>query len=445
VNQVLNTRLCKSHQFMQVFLIDGSLRYTFIIFVSMYSGITGAQLPWCNQPSECPNTHFCPGTFWRAAPCQLKMCKCPNGTPKSGAACTTHDAAMCEKCDGGFTINAGQTECEAGELCSATPCSGSCILRHGRCIKIDCNRPEQAFVVKGGYPLGCAGAVWSSGAPSQGYCTNTGPNALDRFAWRKECCQWSKTGQCVDKNIDLTSWCNAGNKPTYAPALLDGFPHGCAGAVWIGAGQHQGKPSRSYCLNTAESRGRYGWRRHCCVWTGTSCADRNTQCSNVPMTPGSACYTKPGNVVIRDESTCKNTNPADKGKYAEIAYCCEWTAHSCRARKRECRVNDHGNEFRDVAGVDADCKQEGGHRRSRNDEPDCWKDVGIGGFFRERPISPGGMSHCTCRANHGPRHAVYARQERSAGQQNHHLPAQGADHATTDQNQVRMGRRLPEL
>ena len=39
------------------------------------------------------------------------VCSCLDGSPKTGVNCTKHEAAMCENCDPGFIINAGQTEC----------------------------------------------------------------------------------------------------------------------------------------------------------------------------------------------------------------------------------------------------------------------------------------------------------------------------------------------
>jgi hypothetical protein len=50
-------------------------------------------------------------TFVEVVEPSANACKCPNGSPKAGAACTKHGAAMCASCKGGFTINAGQTEC----------------------------------------------------------------------------------------------------------------------------------------------------------------------------------------------------------------------------------------------------------------------------------------------------------------------------------------------
>merc|ERR1719174_3413847 len=41
------------------------------------------------------------------------VCKCPHGSPKTGAACTKDGAAMCESCNPEFTSNADQTECLA--------------------------------------------------------------------------------------------------------------------------------------------------------------------------------------------------------------------------------------------------------------------------------------------------------------------------------------------
>ena len=40
------------------------------------------------------------------------LCNCPNGSPKTGAACTKNGAVMCDSCDTGFTINKDKTKCE---------------------------------------------------------------------------------------------------------------------------------------------------------------------------------------------------------------------------------------------------------------------------------------------------------------------------------------------
>ena len=56
--------------------------------------------------------------------CAANECSCPNGSPKTGAACTEHDAAMCSSCNRGFNIDPGKTACSGaysgssfGELC----------------------------------------------------------------------------------------------------------------------------------------------------------------------------------------------------------------------------------------------------------------------------------------------------------------------------------------
>merc|ERR1712154_33484 len=45
---------------------------------------------------------------------------------------------------------------------------------------------------------GCKGAVWSTGNPSEDYCTNTGWGAAnnDKKNWYKYCCDW-KNGKCA--------------------------------------------------------------------------------------------------------------------------------------------------------------------------------------------------------------------------------------------------------
>ena len=40
------------------------------------------------------------------------ICTCDTGAPKTGTACTKHGAAMCQKCNAGFTINADKTKCD---------------------------------------------------------------------------------------------------------------------------------------------------------------------------------------------------------------------------------------------------------------------------------------------------------------------------------------------
>ena len=40
------------------------------------------------------------------------VCSCPNGSPKSGVACTEHGAGMCDSCNTGWTINKDKTKCE---------------------------------------------------------------------------------------------------------------------------------------------------------------------------------------------------------------------------------------------------------------------------------------------------------------------------------------------
>ena len=41
----------------------------------------------------------------------VNLCVCPGGTPKSGAECTQHGAAMCAHCNAGYIINTAQTKC----------------------------------------------------------------------------------------------------------------------------------------------------------------------------------------------------------------------------------------------------------------------------------------------------------------------------------------------
>jgi len=176
--------------------------------------------------------------------------------------------------------------------------------------------------LKAGYASGCGGAVWwTGGVPSQTYCEN-----LDgRFPWYKKCCKYTATGQCVPKNID----CN-----TKPDALKAGWPSGCAGAVW-GSGAN----SESYCKNTGgDSKGRFGWYAHCCVWTGTTCAARNTDCDGLQCTTGH-----------QNRGKCDNTDIAEKGIHSRTSFCCHWGVgvfgwfDDCARRGTTCVGNDRGS------------------------------------------------------------------------------------------------------
>ena len=59
---------------------------------------------------------ICIWTYVCVSCCAANICSCPNGSPKTGAACTTHGVSMCSSCKDGFTINTGQTACSG--LCS---------------------------------------------------------------------------------------------------------------------------------------------------------------------------------------------------------------------------------------------------------------------------------------------------------------------------------------
>merc|ERR1712066_132912 len=72
--------------------------------------------------------------------CDANTCTCPNGSPKTGAACTTNNAAMCESCNKRFMINADETACPenpctcthgtptTGSLCGCTECDTGFVL-----------------------------------------------------------------------------------------------------------------------------------------------------------------------------------------------------------------------------------------------------------------------------------------------------------------------------
>ena len=48
--------------------------------------------------------------------CPANLCQCSNGSPTYGAACTTHNAHMCESCNVGFRINPHKTACQGWSI-----------------------------------------------------------------------------------------------------------------------------------------------------------------------------------------------------------------------------------------------------------------------------------------------------------------------------------------
>ena len=63
-----------------------------------------------------------PGGDALQPPVTSNRCSCPNGTPKTGAACIVNGATMCARCNSGFTINDQKTRCVDGNDCCA--CEG---------------------------------------------------------------------------------------------------------------------------------------------------------------------------------------------------------------------------------------------------------------------------------------------------------------------------------
>ena len=65
-------------------------------------------------------------------PVSNNQCTCANGTPKTGTACTSNGAAMCARCNSGFTMNAQQTGCLSPGGALPT-CAAVALKSRGRC------------------------------------------------------------------------------------------------------------------------------------------------------------------------------------------------------------------------------------------------------------------------------------------------------------------------
>ena len=69
-------------------------------------------------------------------------CTCDNGTPKTGAACTEHDAPMCASCEAGFRPNDDDDATECLKVCTCdngTAVSGAACTEHGASICASCD------------------------------------------------------------------------------------------------------------------------------------------------------------------------------------------------------------------------------------------------------------------------------------------------------------------
>ena len=82
-----------------------------------------------------------------------------------------------------------------GKECLAIQFSGS--LTHLPCTgHFSCSQLPES-VNAGTSKKGCPGAVWSTGEPSETYCTNSASGNL--YPWYKKCCEWNGS-KCVPKS-----------------------------------------------------------------------------------------------------------------------------------------------------------------------------------------------------------------------------------------------------
>jgi len=68
------------------------------------------------------------------------VCSCANGSPKTGAGCTKHGAAMCATCKAGFTISTDKTKCSANTCSCAngSPKTGAACTKNGAAMCASC-------------------------------------------------------------------------------------------------------------------------------------------------------------------------------------------------------------------------------------------------------------------------------------------------------------------
>eukprot|EP01047_Picozoa_sp_COSAG01_P028173 COSAG01_NODE_1884_length_8988_cov_8.068624_7_plen_1925_part_00 len=80
--------------------------------------------------------------------CVRNMCKCVNGAPKAGSACTRNGASMCQSCRAGYTINGARTSCVRNtcKCANGTPKIGSACSRNGASM---CQTCAKGFTLTG--------------------------------------------------------------------------------------------------------------------------------------------------------------------------------------------------------------------------------------------------------------------------------------------------------
>ena len=104
-------------------------------------------------------------------------------------------------CGAGYVYDASQN----ATSCAGATCNASGVDRKTCCTQCDAGYyctgaklPEECITHPSYHGLaltGCAGATWSSGAPSEQWCTNTGQGT---DPWYKTCCSWDAgTSACV--------------------------------------------------------------------------------------------------------------------------------------------------------------------------------------------------------------------------------------------------------
>lgn len=173
------------------------------------------------------------------------------------------------------------------------------------------------------YPLGCPGAVYGSGIPSQSYCEGKQGSWPGKYPWWSACCLWSGS-ECKPKD-EISYDCAA------LPLSMNGpsQPSGCPGAVFS-----DGTPSQRYCEG---KDGEYPWWSSCCKWDGSQCKSKDEieyNCSKPPQSMNgpshpAGCLGAVWSNGVPSRKYCAGND----GKHQWWSACCKWDVDQCRPKE----------------------------------------------------------------------------------------------------------------
>jgi|MDTF01.1.fsa_nt_gb hypothetical protein len=266
-----------------------------------------AENGWC-LASTGPGGHVSRGELysWRAGWDCCDVCSCSNGSPATGAACTTNGGAICGSCNSGYYLSG--VACPLDQRCT---CANGSPVVGVTCQKYNTNNPyfnhcntcNANYYWYRGSCVHCT--VCAAGTYETTACNTLSGTYQDRACTPYSCtCSngYAATGASCTSNIAKCSSC-------YNNYYLSGTT--CylkAACTTCSTGQHQ----TSGCTNTAN---RICYQNSCsCNYgaaaTGTSCTSNNaaicTVCDYGHYLSGTSC-------PLDNRCTCANGSPVVGG------------------------------------------------------------------------------------------------------------------------------------